>query len=586
MRKLHYTLLFLFIAVALTSFFSSISFAALTEQFAITTRAISLANTVTADPPGVLSVHYNPAGLSALPEGKTFNQSFTLPWLVKTTKFEADEDFQGFMNTWGPQEGQRPDPVAGEEDTNSSGVMYLPILDRTINFIVGPSLGLSSREPESKWTFAYANYAPYGGGINHKTDSPVNYGGRTLYQQHMVYAATAASYQLTPTLSLGATVGLGQTSMGVRLELRQPNELMSLTGVLGEATKDLEIPILSELTLPPPWFGGGLGAYDQIGTFQLDIRDDFSPNYNLGLLWKPTEWFSYGVVYQSATKVQFTGGYSFRYSDQWQRMIAWNGSSPLTLITAAMLQMPHQAVPYQTGTLTSEFEFPQRVQTGIMIRPIKRLRCLFDLHWGEWSSYKEDKFVFDQPIQLFQMAKLIGYTGGDNTMIVERNLKDTIDYSLGLEYQLTRKFELRFGYGKRKTSVQDNLRDLLLFIPDFDFYGAGVGITLENHHQIDIAFGALINPSIKIPNNSSNNLNSTDFVWTGVNPYSGIDVEQETAVYMVSVGMTMPFADFIEMQKHMMHKQHEAIGHLIHLLKKPFSSSEANDLQVPEEAPH
>lgn len=542
-----------------------ISIAELTEQAAICAKAISLANTVTAEPPGIFSVHYNPAGLSNLPEGKTFSQGYTLPWIVKTTKFEADEDFDGFMNTWGPQEGQEHDPVAGTEDTNSSGVMYIPIYNKTINFLIGPTMGLSSREPDSKWTFAVANYASFAGGINHKSDSPVNWGGRTLYQQHMVYVAPAASFQLTPTLSLGTAAGLGQTAMGARINLRQPNELIALTKTLGNATKDLEIPILSELTLPPPWFGGGIGPYDKIGSFQIDFRDDFSPNYNLGLLWQPEEWFSYGLVYQSAIDVQFSGGYTFEYSDQWQRMVAWNGSSPVTLITAGMLDLPYQAVPYQTGQVTSEYTFPQRVQTGIMIRPIKRLRLLFDLHWAEWSVNKEDKYVFDQDIQLLKFAKLVGYTGGNRSLVVERNLKDTLDYSFGLEYQLNPKIQLRLGYGKRKTSVNEDYRDLLVFPPDFDFYGAGVGITLPNHHQIDIALGAFYNPSIKIPNDSSNNLNSNEFFWTGVNPYAGIDVEQETAIYMASIGLTMPFWDFIEMQKELMHKQQEAIHHLIGL---------------------
>ncbi|HEY5513626.1 MAG TPA: hypothetical protein VIK40_08285, partial [Geomonas sp.] len=36
------------------------------EQLAVDPRAISLANNVTADPPGLMSIHYNPAGLSLL----------------------------------------------------------------------------------------------------------------------------------------------------------------------------------------------------------------------------------------------------------------------------------------------------------------------------------------------------------------------------------------------------------------------------------------------------------------------------------------------------------------------------------------
>jgi len=549
------------------------SHATFTEQIAITAKAISLANTVTAYPPGLMAVHYNPAGLSLLPEGKTFEQGFVLPWIRNTVKFRADEDFEGFMNTWGPQEGQRHDPVAGTEDTNSSGVMYLPIYDDTLNFLIGPTAALASRSPNSKWTFALGNYAPFAGGFNFKSDSPVRYGGRTLYQQHMIYAAPAVSFQATPTFSVGLTVGMGQTAMGSRLTQRLPNELVSLTRVLGEATEKLYIPIVSDLTLPPPWFGGGIGPYDKVATLDFQIRDDFSPNYNLGILWQPRKWFSFGAVYQSPIDVHLTGGYTFNYAENFQRLTNWLGSSPLTLITAGMLDLATTPVPYQTGTATVEMTFPQRVQTGFMVKPTKRLRLMFDLHWADWSVQKEQRIHVDQRIQALRQAKLMGYTEGDQDLVIKNEFEDTIHGSFGVEYQLSEKLALRGGYSFRPTSVQDRLRDVLANVfPDLHFFGAGAGLTLPNNHQIDLGLGFLYQPSNKIPNNSSINLNSTDFTNIIYNPYAGLDVEQKFELYMASITLRMPFADFIEMQKEMMHHQHEVIHKIIGLLN-PFSSS-------------
>ena len=540
------------------------------EQLAVSAKSIALANACTADPPGISSIHYNPAGLSLLAEGKRIEQGFLLPWITNTWKYEEDPEFEGFFGQWGPQEGQIHDPVAGKKDSNSSGVLYVPIYDDTVNFLAGPSAGLSSRTPGSKWTFVIGNYAPYAGGMNYASDSPASFGVRTLYLQHLVYAMPAVSYQISDTLSVGIATGAGQTAMGLRLNMRSPNELVALTRVLGDATKDFEIPILSELTLPPPWFGGGVGPYDQVATLDFQARDDFSPNYNIGLLWKPKKWFSYGLNYQSKIKADLSGGYNFRYGEEWQRMMAWQGSSPLLLMVGGMFQLPSQAVPYQSGTVTATMRFPQRVQTGIMVKPTKRLKVLFDVQWVQWSkAWKENNFQTDQDIQLLQLVKMLGYTGGHRNLIVPRNFKDTVSWCAGLEYQLTPKLALRCGYEWRPTSVQDSLADQQAFVPDLHNIGLGVGVKMPHGVILDVGLGYAFNNSNKIPNNSSTNLNATDFFYPVYNPYAGLDVEQRISIFTFAVAVNVPFHAFIEHQKHLMHKQHEAIGHLVHLLKKP-----------------
>jgi long-subunit fatty acid transport protein len=582
-KKIFLTFNILVAFILCRPFYSDATFV---EQIAICAKGTALANSCTADPPGIMSIHYNPAGLSELPEGKMFSQGFLLPVLQNEWKYNADPDFPGFMSTWGPQEGQIPDPVDGKRDTNSSGLMYLPIYDDTINIIVGPSAGLSSRKPDSKWTFALGNYAPYGGGMNYKSDSPANYGIRSLYLQHLVYAMPAVSYQVTDTLSIGLATGVGQTAMGMRLNMRSPNELVALTRVLGDATRELEIPLISELTLPPPWFGGGIGPYEQPATFDFQVRDDFTPNYNLGLLWKPRKWFSFGLNYQSEIKANLTGGYNFNYSPEWQSMMAWMGSSPLLLLVGGMFQLPNTAVTHQSGTLTATQYFPQRIQTGVMVKPTKRLKVLFDVHWAQWSVIQQDNFRADQEIQLLQLIKMLGYTGGHQNLIVPRELKDTIHWSTGLEYQLKPNLALRCGYEFRPTSVRNYLADQQYFVPDLHNVGIGAEVKLPHGVTAEVSFGYLWNYSHKIPNNSSQNLTSTDFFIPVYNPYAGIDVKHKLEIFNLAIAVTMPFHAFIEHQKHLMHKQHEAVGHLIHLFKKPFAGDHDESGTTIEETTH
>lgn len=519
------------------------------------TKAIALANNVTASPPGVMSIHYNPAGLSLLGDGNFFSQGVTVPIIRKTSRFEQDPNFRGFAG-W----EDKKDPVAGTEGTNTNGLMYIPFIG-PVKFLVSPALGLSHREPGSKWTFAIGQYAPFAVGLNHgRTNDPARFGGQSVYQQHLIYAAPAVSYQVNKTLSIGASVGFGQSAMGATLDMRSPSDIVSMSRVLGDATKDMEIPLVSELFFRPPWFGGGINPHDSLASAELRLRDDFSPSFNLGLMWEPCEWFSFGASYQSAIKANMRGTYKLNYSEDWQRMVNWFGSTPTLLIISGMLGLPNKAVAQQSGNVSQDMEYPQIVNLGIKVKPFPRLSILSDLHWANWSVVKRDKIVFDQKIQLLQFVKVLGYTGGDNTLLLKRNFKDTWNWGVGVEYQLLDWLTLRAGYENRTTSTQTSLFDLLYALPDLDSYGAGVGITLKNGMVIDLALGYLVNKSYKIKNNGSTNLNySADFTKPVYNPYAGLHYEQKTITYMGSFKVTMPLA-----------VMHEMMGHQAEMVKKAF----------------
>jgi len=546
------------------------------EQIAVDTRAIGLANTCTADPPGLMSVHYNPAGLSLLDDGKTFSNGFVLPIIRRTGKVTADPDFEGLMGTtWGPNAPYNPDdplsahggpdPLDGKEGTNSSQRMYIPFYG-PVDLLFGANLGISSRKPESRWTFAYANYAPYGGGMAHRDeDDPLRFGCKSVYLQHLIYAAPSASYKVSEKLAAGISIGMGQTALGVEIDQRTPNMLVAMTRSIGDATKDLEIPVVSEQTLPPPFLGGGLGPYEYNSRLNMDLRDDFTPSMNLGLLWRPQTWFSYGITYQSRTKAQMRGDYNFEYSNQFQTMINWNAKTDMTLQGAGMLDLPVKGVPYQAGTVYAEQLFPHRIQTGIMVRPADKWKLLLDLHWAKWSDVSQDCFVFDQDIQLFRLAKLLGYTGGNRTLVIERDMKDTLHWSVGCEYQPVDLMTLRLGYEKRPMSARDNLFDALYFLPDMDFIGAGVGLHLQKKVTVDLAFGYLFSHDYKIPNGASSNLNSTEFTDIIYNPFTGLDYEQDTKLYIWSIGMTMP----LEVQMEMLHHHKMVIKKIINKIN-PF----------------
>ena len=529
------------------------------EQLAIDTRAISLANNVTADPPGIMSIHYNPAGLSLLGDGNYISLGAILPIISKTSRVSKDPNFEGFHDLngniikdplWGTQDG--PDRFSGNswsgsEGSNTSGKMYVPVLDTTLDFLVAPILGLSHRNPGSKWTFAYSAYVPFAVGLNNGDKSdPSRWDGQFVYWQHLIYIGPGVSYQVNKTLSVGASLGVGQSALGVGTDVRAPNAIVNLTKTLGDATQGMENPLF-DLTIPMPLFGGGLGPYESIGNLSINAHDDFSPSFNLGVLWGPFDWLSFGISYQSAIKTHLSGKYQLTYSEQWQNMVEWCGSSALMQIISMALDLPYQRAAEQAGTVTADREIPQIVNLGIKVKPIRRLSLLADLHWANWSSVKQDYFVFDQKIQLLQLAKYMGYNGGDTILLLERNWKDTWNWGVGAEYQALDWLTLRAGYENRISSVPDIYYDAIYALPTLDYYGAGLGIKgsglgikMMRDIDIDLAVGYLVNKSYKVSNNTSSNLNSTVLGSGVMNPYAGLNYEQETAAYLGSVKATMP----------------------------------------------
>jgi Long-chain fatty acid transport protein len=292
-----------------------------------------------------------------------------------------------------------------------------------------------------------------------------------------VYAGPAIACKVSDTFSAGFSVGLGQGGTGCKgLHVRAPNDIVALIDILGEVTEGLEIPVVSELTLPSPWFGGGLPTYGDLARLDFDLMDDFTTSFNVGFLWKPRDWFSFGACYQSSSRSKLKGHYNFKYSEEWQNFVNWFGSSPTTATVAGIFDLPYKAVPQQTGTVyQKKWLWPQRVQCGIMLRPFKRLRLMCDFHWTDWTCADKDSFVFDQDIQILKVAKLLGYTGGNRVLVLERHWKKTQHFSFGAEFQLFDWLSLRAGYEPRPTSVPKKYYDLTWPVQDWKIYTCGWG---------------------------------------------------------------------------------------------------------------
>ncbi len=526
--------------------------AAFFEQLTTSAPAVSMGSAVTAYPPGGLSIHYNPAGLANIPGTRFDNGLGYVSTYRKVSYHQANDPQTG--KPWAPFGGwfnNGKDPLDGVSARQNSGYMIIPYIDLDIPYLITPSMGISYKPADpkySRWTYGFGQFAPFGVGLKNTKGKPMSFLGQEAWMVRMSFITPAIAYRLTDTLSVGAAVGIGPSMFYMKTQFRYPNDMSALTGALGESTEGLEIPVISELTLPPPWFNGGMKPYDNQGNLDVMMEDYITTSYNVGLLWQPYEWFSFGACYQSETESTMEGDYKFTYGYQFRRTVDWLGRSPMTIITAAMFDLPNKSVPYQKGTATMDLTWPARLQMGISFRPIKQVRLNCDANWTDWEAWKAWVIQFDQKIQLFRFARMLGYRYSPDSMVVVHNLKNTWHLTYGVEIKPTEKLALRFGYDKRPASIRDDLYGPIP-MQNIEIISGGIGFVkddkpkpvpknfkeltsqLEHFNSIDltVSYIKVNDPTIK--SNSSRNLNSTNFTHIVYNPFAGLDVSQDMHIW-------------------------------------------------------
>jgi long-subunit fatty acid transport protein len=540
---------FLISGLLVFTILAQISFATSIEQMIVHTKAISLANSVTAYPPGLMSIHYNPAGLSQVREGIVFSQGFSLVHHKTSHNFTPDPDF----SLQGDLFPATTDPVANTESDSEDHRLYIPFYGKgDFPVLMMPlPFGISSRQFGSRWTFAYAVYSPYVWGEETEDNGSARYQKKAAYLQHFIYAAPAVSYQVSDQFSVGLALGLGQSAMGLVTDLRMPNELTAALKAY-----DINIPNID--------YESKVGPFDHFAELDMEVRSekDMAPSFNIGLLWEPLSWLAIGCVYQSQVRSDLEGRFHINYTDNFQdtmdnigkihkviqEVIDLDGNLDKNVKDKTDLAIKLAALSKnsESGTvILNDFTFPERVQIGLKLRPFKKLRLMCDFHWTNWISTKSYKFQFEptdqSTLSVLQLANILGYQpdpNNPNTLIYQKEMNPTWHISFGMEYQLKECLALRMGYENRKSNTDDAYFDLLT-MPDIDFYGAGLGWKLKQGVEFDLGFGYMVNSGSTIDNGISQNLNQ--FQSPIYSPYAGQNCKTTFESYFLSVNLTMPF---------------------------------------------
>ncbi len=519
-------------------------------------KALALGNAVTADPPGIDSIHFNPAGLSKI-KGRQANIKLlvahmeldgeigapTLPSndskkalyeiryndVPECTGSSPDADLvsQAELDAcWGE------DPLANTSTTTSGPALMLPFVGMTeVPLLAFPSGGMAFEDASRGWTFGTAVYSPQGIGYQRDEDDSGAYQGISNGVTRLTYFSPTIAIPVSDELSFGVGVNFSYQGMALDSYIRAPLETVAFL-------QELDALGIEDFYVLKP--------YDTVGRLSLEIEDFLSVGFNFGILYEPYDWLSFGFLYQSESTSNLEGDYTMENTEEFydttHGIHELGLDSALIAVGGALFNATH----IETGTVELEYIMPQNIAFGTSIKLLPNLKINIDVKWIEYSVWDELEFQFSNDVDFLTLSSVI-YTftptkdnADPDVMRIRRAYEDVWSFAIGGEYQVNDNLVLRAGYEPRTGAIPDTSADLLFPIGDADLYTIGVGLQLDSTSRIDAAFGYLYSEQ-NIPACKSKNANTCQQGDVVYNPYYSMPFSTEATGYIFAFSYDQKF---------------------------------------------
>lgn len=517
--------------------------AGFTQNLSISPKALALGNAVTADPPGIMAIHYNPAGLTRL-DGRQVEVNLLSVYLDVDADFTAPPGYNIFgidgLET-DPLTGNQRDPVANSHSHTNTVALYLPgkgIQRLPPGPAIAPSAAISVRSPGSKLTFANAFYLPMAAGFIRDNNDPARYQPQATALQRTTYLSPTVAYKVNDEWSIGAGIHLSHMGIAANQYMRAPNLLLGVAEVLQDAfnCKSGNEPLA-------PWIalcGGNVGPWDDIGALSIDVQQSLSPTYDFGVMWEPTDWFTWGANYSSEAAMNLKGKFSIEYTKDWSGFWQSVNSSIIGAIGSAILSLP-SGVPREAGNVSMDLVYPQHFQTGISVDVLPRLTMNVDVGWTDYKQWDAFKFRFDRNLEFLNAAKILSPKNATaNSLRLPLGFTDQWDWAFGAEFHASSRLDLRAGVEIRDSVIPNNQRSVLAPFGGANLYSVGLGYQWDKDTVVDMNLSYLHSVE-RIPANTSCNVNCDNITNIIYNPYAGLDVRTSLQVVMAGLSFRTKF---------------------------------------------
>jgi long-chain fatty acid transport protein len=281
----------------------------------------------------------------------------------------------------------------------------------------------------STWKVGVGLNAPFG--LTTEWEDPDRFSGRFLSTKaalRVVDLNPALGWQLTPNFG----IGFGALLRFSDVELRR------------------NVPAVNPFTLRV------------VDVARLQLESDFDQGYgwNVGLLHKVNNSFSWGLSYRSKVKVEY------------------GGDARLTQVPTGNAQFDaliRTRLPFDTALpVETEIEFPDQASFGLAFALSPSLLVETDVNWTGWSSFDEVP---------------INFTGGATNSLPDTTIpeewEDVYNYRAGLRWTLSPSAEWRFGFVFDETPQPEEAVSPLL--PDADRNGFTIGYGHTGAFKADVA---------------------------------------------------------------------------------------------------
>lgn len=481
-------------------------------------KAIAMGGAVTADYTAVDAIHFNPAALVNI-KRSTKQLNVLTATLESRTQFGqrdlAADQLAEFL-ALGLNTEKLVDPLENTESELNSDepILYIPGAGPTdLPLLAAPVGGVAIPFPDGSATVATNIYSPLAVGYTRSDDDPGRYQGKSVTMVNIRYFNPAYAMRISDTFAMGGALNFGWTGVAMDMDLRAANLILAALQSACMIIEDVFKPCASSL-----------GPYEDIGSLSVEVEEGLTPTFNLGVLWEPTPWFSWGATYRTGASLSLEGEYEFSYSDNWQTF--WKGINVINLPI-----LPNGKQASERGKLKLEMQLPDEVQTGISVRLFPRLKVNLDARWTEYSAWDTFDLFFDKNLDFLKIASLVApEDAGPTSLLLPRNYRDTWAYGIGVEYAWNDALDLRAGYEYRQSMADSDKQDLIIPLGPANYFGMGFGYKTGDQSVFDLGIGFLDSRgrAKSCESTIANSCRAGDLIY---NPYGGLNMKTKTQAY-------------------------------------------------------
>lgn len=521
-------------------------------------KALSLGNAVTADPPGIDAIHFNPAGLARIKGRKyqlkvvaaDFSVQMEIGDYIEPRKTELEQmKASGLFD----DEYFYDEALNSTSETEGASLM-LPYVGMTDLPVILAPLGGASYAPSGKdFTVATNVYSPMMVGFYRAEDDPGRFMGERMSLMNLVYFSPSFATQLTDEFSVGAALTFNYVGVGMDLPIRAPHAGQLFLGNLQSqcdfALQDQFIgfqDVASELCE-----GEQLGLYNQLAYLEFEVENYLVPGFNFGVLWSPTNWLTLGASYIASFPMNMDGWFVWTNGENWNGFLEpflvpdENGVSLAQQIDTLLKALGGLSFPQgesvTEGDASISMDSPEQYSIGASLQLTPSLKVNVDYKFAGWSAWQVLEVEFSQPVDFLRLAEIIQpELAGKQRIAFPLGLEDTWNWAVGIEYQYSANTVLRFGVEDRPTSLPSDGLTPLLPLGSGTLYGFGLGKKLQSGAYLELALGYL-STSLDIPGGTADVGNSLDPWKLIYSPYAGSHLKTDMEAYMFELSITQDF---------------------------------------------